>query len=66
MSILDKPNTIQHNSPSGRYERFNLRENPFPSEPAVNMQSEDIRINGGIFEMEIRRDELEKVIKKLH
>ena len=63
MSILDRPESIDLDESLGRYEKFNLKENPFPSEPAVNMKSDDIRINGGIFEMEIRRDEFNRVLK---
>ena len=47
---------------SGRLDRFSLRENPFPSEPVVNKDSTDRRINGDIFEMEIRRKEYDQVL----
>lgn len=41
---------------AGRYERFQLSENPFPTEP-VNKDSEDRRINGDIYEVGIRTKE---------
>ena len=41
----------------GRFERFNLTENPFPSSPFVNPESNDARSNGGIYEPSIRVDE---------
>lgn len=47
---------------AGRYERFNLSENPFPSEPAVNQASEDKRVNGKLYEMAIRKAEEEAFI----
>ena len=46
-----------------RFEKFNLSENPFPSEPAVNQDSTDRRINGSIYELEIHRKEYEQVEK---
>jgi len=47
----------------GRFEKFFLTENPFPSEPYVNIISTDQRINGSIYEMEIRKKEYEKIKK---
>jgi len=41
----------------GRYERYNLRENPFPSSPYVNLNSSDARTNGEIYEPSIRAQE---------
>lgn len=46
----------------GRFEKFNLIENPFPSEPVVNKDSNDKRINGNIFEFEIRRKEYDQIL----
>ncbi|CAN5241940.1 hypothetical protein BH09SUM1_BH09SUM1_22220 [soil metagenome] len=46
---------------SGRYERFGLRENPFPSDPFVNRESQDSRLNGRIFELNVRREEYERL-----
>lgn len=45
----------------GRYEIFNLKENPFPSSPFVNPESNDARTNGDIYEPSIREKELERV-----
>jgi hypothetical protein len=41
----------------GKFERFNLRENPFPSAPFVNPESTDARTNGDIYEDSIRQSE---------
>jgi len=41
----------------GRYEQYNLRENPFPSSPFVNPKSNDARNNGEIYEPSIRDKE---------
>lgn len=46
-----KSKTIVH---EGRYERLNLRENPFPASPFVNPYSSDRRSNGEIYEPSIR------------
>ena len=60
--LLKKPSTEQPLNSPGKFERFNLIENPFPSEPVVNKDSEDKRINGHIYEIEIRRKEFEQII----
>lgn len=61
MSKLRKRPTTQPNpNQSSRYQRFNLTENPFPTEP-VNKDSSDKRINGGIYESEIRTREYEQI-----
>lgn len=41
----------------GRYEIYNLQENPFPSSPFVNPESLDLRNNGKIYEPSIREQE---------
>jgi hypothetical protein len=41
----------------GKYEKYNLRENPFPSSPFVNPHSSDPRSNGDIYETSIRNQE---------
>ena len=46
-----------------RYERFSLQENPFPPEPTINKDSQDRRINGDIYENEIRKLEFEQIQK---
>lgn len=43
--------------PESRYERFSLKENPFPSSPFINPLSNDARSNGEIYEWAIRQDE---------
>lgn len=45
----------------GRYESYNLRENPFPSSPFVNLNSSDARNNGEIYEPSIREQEYESI-----
>lgn len=47
----------------GRYERYNLKENPFPSSPFVNPNSSDARSNGDIYEPSIRQEEYERMRK---
>jgi hypothetical protein len=58
-NLLRKPSQSQSLDSIGSYERFNLSENPFPSEPTVNKESTDKRINGNIYEMQIREHEFE-------
>lgn len=45
----------------GRYEPYNLRENPFPAFPSVNQESGDPRLNGEIYDPFIRRNELDRM-----
>jgi hypothetical protein len=45
----------------GRYELFNLSENPFPSSPFVNPKSNDARNNGEIYEPSIREQEFNAI-----
>lgn len=45
----------------GRYELYNLRENPFPSSPFVNPNSSDARNNGEIYEPSIREQEYQAI-----
>ncbi len=47
----------------GRFEKFNLTENPFPSSPFVNPESNDARSNGGIYEPNIRVAEYANIKK---
>ena len=62
-NLLRKPNQPQNLNTVGLYERFNLSENPFPSEPVVNKESTDKRINGDIYEIQIREKEFDLVRK---
>lgn len=59
--LMRKPAHSGPRNVTGRYEKFGLIENPFPSEPVVNQDSTDRRINGEIYEMEIRRKEYEQI-----
>lgn len=54
--LLKKPKQRQRIDNESRYQRFYLTENPFPTEP-VNKDSNDRRINGEIYEKEIRNQE---------
>jgi len=47
----------------GRYQRYNLKENPFPSSPFINPQSTDSRSNGDIYEWDIRQNEYNLINK---
>lgn len=60
-NLLRKPIDIQDANRAGKFERFNLSENPFPSEPTVNKESQDKRINGNIYEIQIREKEFELI-----
>lgn len=43
------------------YEIYNLKENPFPSNPFVNQENSDKRYNGDIFEASIREKEFQQI-----
>lgn len=57
-----KPKQIINRDVPAKFQKFNLLENPFPSEPVVNKDSADKRINGEIFEFEIRKKEYTQVV----
>ncbi len=59
--LLRKATAVTESDAQARFESFNLRENPFPSDPFVNKESTDIRINGHIYEMAIRELEYAKI-----
>jgi len=59
--LLRKPSRSGLREAPGKFEKFGLVENPFPSEPVVNKDSTDRRINGDIYEIEIRRKEYEQI-----
>jgi hypothetical protein len=61
MSKLLKKAKQEFKDEKGKYEIYNLIENPFPSTPIVNQADQDIRYNGGIFEEKIRLEEWNKV-----
>ncbi len=58
---LQRPEDVNPEVTASRYERFYLKENPFPAHPAVQKDSSDYRINGRIFEESIRSNELKKI-----
>ncbi|MBP9888596.1 MAG: hypothetical protein KBF93_20045 [Leptospiraceae bacterium] len=47
----------------GRFEIYNLRENPFPRSPFVNKSSTEDKLNGNIFEIAVREKEFAKIKK---
>ena len=60
-TLLRRPTDVNQMDSRGRFEKFNLEENPFPSDPFVNKDSTDKRVNGEIYEIEIRKPEYEKI-----
>ncbi len=61
--LLTKVTVPNFKKSKAKFEKFNLSENPFPSEPVVNKESNDKRINGGIFELAIRKKEYEQIVQ---
>ncbi|MCK4764486.1 MAG: hypothetical protein KAW12_19965 [Candidatus Aminicenantes bacterium] len=59
--FLKKPESPGLEVKQGRFEKFNLKENPFLPESFVNKDSTDNRINGSIFEAEIRKKEFKTI-----
>lgn len=55
--FTQKPTSVITKEEFGRFERFNLIENPFPSQPFISMDAQDKRMNGSIYEAEIRKKE---------
>jgi hypothetical protein len=47
------------------YSYYYLKENPFPADASFNKESSDKRINGGIFNGEICKGEVEQLVKLL-
>lgn len=62
-SLFKKPTQQQDLNIQGRFQKFNLIENPFPSYPSVNQDSSDKRINGNVYETEIRTREYSQIEK---
>jgi len=60
--LISKASSTINQIPSGRFEKFNLSENPFPLHPMVNKDSDQKKTNGSIYEKEIRHAEYQKVI----
>jgi hypothetical protein len=59
--LLQKPAQEPPMDSPARFEKFNLKENPFPSEPVINKDSKDHRINGSIYEVAIRQKERHQI-----
>ncbi|SRR5258705_12268249 len=59
--LLRRPSASLPTEIKGRFEKFNLAENPFPSNPFVDKNSEDKRINGDIYEIGIRTKEYDQI-----
>ncbi len=62
VNLIRKPSEALSQPPAGKYNKFNLVENPFPPEPAVNKNAPDKRFNGEIYEMAIREKEYNAVV----
>jgi len=61
--LLRTPEHLPESDISSRYQRFGLLDNPFPSEPYVNQDSTDKRINGNIYETELHKKEYQQILK---
>jgi hypothetical protein len=59
--LTQKPSETVDLSEKGRFEIYNLSENPFPSTPFVNKASTEDKINGNIFEIAVRENEFKKI-----
>lgn len=58
MISLIKKGKIENVENCNKFERYNLKENPFPATPFVNQENSDKRYNGEIYEEAIRSREL--------
>ncbi|MBK8364970.1 MAG: hypothetical protein IPL24_15290 [Bacteroidetes bacterium] len=58
--LIQKPSESPNMSEVGRFEIYNLRENPFPRSPFVNKSSTEDKLNGNIFEIAVREKEFAK------
>jgi len=61
--LTRKPTAKQPANIETRYEFANLKDNPFPVQPMVEIHSSDPRINGNIYEFEIRKAEHTKIVE---
>jgi len=59
--LIGKPKNQIDLSVLSKYARFYLSENPFPAHPYVNQESTDKRTNGFVYEMEIRKNEYDRI-----
>ncbi|RZK25756.1 MAG: hypothetical protein EOO43_04680 [Flavobacterium sp.] len=60
--LLKKATSNIETVPFGRFEIFNLIDNPFPSQAILNKDSTEKKLNGSIYEPEIRTAEFEKLL----
>lgn len=60
--LLTKASSVINNIPQGKFEKYNLSENPFPLTPIVNRDSDQKKFNGSIYAREIRQTEYEKFL----
>jgi len=61
--LTTRPTEPSPEDAPARFQRFNLYDNPFPANPVVNQDSTDKRINGDVYEMEIRSREYERMVR---
>ena len=61
--FINKPKTVTIEKKS-EYSQFNLYENPFPATPFMMLHSNDKRVNGAIYEKDIRKDEYQQLKEK--
>src|SRR5947209_4530305 len=61
--LLTKASSPISSIPLGRFEKYNLNENPFPSQAILNKDSSEKKSNGSIYEPEIRTVEFDKIVK---
>ena len=61
--LTQKPTDSLNLSEVGRFEPYNLKENPFPRSPFVNKASTEDKLNGNIFEIAVRQKEFDKICK---
>lgn len=59
--LIQKPSEEINYTEKGKFEAYNLSENPFPSSPFVNKASNEDKLNGNIFEMSVRENEFAKI-----
>lgn len=61
-NLLRKASSQIGDIPPGKFEKFNLVENPFPAQAILNKDSKEKKFNGSIYEPEIRTAEYEKLL----
>lgn len=63
-NLFRKPKKPLPSEISSKYKKFHLLENPFPSNPILNTEASDKRINGNIFEPAIRNKEDKQITEE--